>query len=121
MTQLSGQIKRPNRVPVGVRLTTNRTKGVYDSVTVTDTSYTVFGKDFVLVDDDTAGSTVTVTLPPAIENTDKVIEIKKLGSTANVIIDGDGSDTVEGGPTFVISTQYAAYTLLCDGSGWWIV
>jgi len=93
-------------------------------VTVTATSATLLGSSdlVMLVDDDTAGSTVTITLPAAASNTGRVYHIKKLGSTANVVLDGNASDTIDGAPTHTMSTQYDARTIVCDGvSNWSII
>lgn len=120
MTNYVGQIKRPNRAPIDARLTLDRSKRQYDSVTVTTTAYTVFDKTYILVDDATAGGQVTITLPPAIDSTDRIIYIKKLGATANVVVDGNGSETIDGSTTQTISSQYGTLTLVCSGAAWFI-
>jgi len=90
--------------------------------TITATSYTALTTDHnILVDDATAGSAVTVTLPAASGNAGLQYNIKKLGNTANVIVDGDGSETIDGGTTATLTVQYESITIVCDGSNWWIV
>ncbi len=87
--------------------------------TLTGTSDTLDGDNFVvLVDDDTAGSTVTITLPAVASNTGRVYHIKKLGTTASVVLDGNGAETIDGAPTHTLTTQYDARTIVCDGSKW---
>ena len=99
----------------------NLPKGVYDVETITGTAITLDGDDHViLVDDDTAGSTVTITLPVAASNLGRVYHIKKLGSTANVVLDGDGAN-IDGAPTHTLSTQFDARTIICDSSNWSII
>ncbi len=88
--------------------------------TVTTTSHTAATEDIILVDDDTAGSTVTVSLPAAADRS-KPYEIKKLGTTANVVIDGDGSETIDGNLTVTLAMQYLSLTLISDGSNWNLV
>lgn len=91
-------------------------------VTVTTASYaaTSAAIDYILVDDDTAGETVTVSLPPADERTSP-ITIKKLGTTADVVIDGDGAETIDGDATVTIAIQYVSLKVMSDGSNWSIV
>jgi len=63
----------------------------------------------VLVDDDAAGGQVTVTLPnPA---PDLRFEIKKLGSTADVVIVG----TIDGAANLILKYQNSAVTLYSNG------
>jgi hypothetical protein len=116
--QLTGQLQEPGQRPKNVRLILDKQKEQFDNVKVTTTAYTVQAKTYVLVDDDTAGSAVTITLPPVIENTDRWVYIKKLGTTANVIADGNGSETIDGATTKTITSQYGTLSLLSDGKEW---
>ena len=118
--QLVGQIQIPGQRPQNVRFVTERYKEEYDSVTVSTTAYTINEKEYVLVDDDTAGGAVTLTLPPVIENTDKKVYVKKLGTTGNVIVDGSGSETIDGATTHTLTAQYESSVYLCDGASWHI-
>lgn len=91
-----------------------------NDVTVTSTSYsaTVAGPDFIEVDDDTAGADVTIALPAAASSEGAIKWIKKLGTTANVIIDPDGSELVDGGATATLTIQNEAVIVRCNGTGW---
>ena len=71
------------------------------------------------------GSTaVTITLPALSGLSGKKFQIKMLG-TANVTIDGDSSETIDGAATFVLSTQYEAVTCVANATGtvngWYII
>jgi hypothetical protein len=68
------------------------------------------------------GSTaVTITLPAsATAGAGYKYNVKRLG-TANVTIDGNGSETIDGSTTFVLSSQYSAITLASDGSNWFVI
>ena len=91
-------------------------------VTVITTSVTLTNTDVVaLVDDDTAGGAVTINLPPAAENAGRILHVKKLGTTGNVIIDGNASETIDGATTQVITTQFDSARMVCDGSNWFII
>ena len=118
---LSGQLTSPGERPKSIQLVLNNLKEQDEVVTVTATTYTIEGKKYILVDDDTAGAAVTITLPPAIDSTDRVIIVKKIGSTATVTIDGNASETIDGSTTAVISTQYTALQLVSDGANWFVV
>ncbi len=106
----------------GVDWQENAAKVASAVVTVTTTSHTTDEDEYaMLVDDDTAGSTVTINLPAASTVTDKVYNVKKLGTTANVIIDPNGTETIDGATTATISTQYVNLQFITDGSNWFIL
>lgn len=91
--------------------------------TVTSTSYSVATTDsIILADDDTAGSAMTITLvAAATAGSGFHLTIKKKGSTANVIIDGNASETIDGALTATLTTQYESITIISDGSNWNII
>lgn len=61
----------------------------------------------------------TVTLPTAADNTNRVITIKKVDSgTGFTVIDGEGSETIDGSTYISLASQYEFVTLVCDGTGW---
>lgn len=82
-------------------------------------NYTAVDRDFVLVT--TGASDKTITLPAVASSTDVVIEVKKVDSgVGDVIVDGDGAETIDGAATKVLNGQYTSLTLHCDGSTWHI-
>lgn len=113
--QVSGNsFAETDEVRINKRFLTNVT-------TVTSTSHTAGDEHVILVDDDTAGGIVTVTLPAASGNTGLQYHIKKIGTTANVVVDGNASETIDGGTTATLNTQYECITIVCDGSNWHII
>lgn len=83
--------------------------------------YTATDYDTVILCDASAAA-FTVTLPPAADRTGKVFEVKKIDATANTVtIDGDGSETIDGGTTAVITSQYESITAVSDGAAWFIL
>ena len=88
--------------------------------TVITTTHTAGAKQTVLVDDDTAGGAVTITLPKVI-NVNRIMHIKKLGTTGNVVVDGDGSETIDGGATNTLTSQYQSISIMSSGTEWHIV
>lgn len=90
--------------------------------TITSTSYTALEDDnLILVDDDTAGGEVTIDLPAASENEGLKHIIKKIGATANVVVDASTTETIDGSLTATLKTQYESITVICDGSNWFII
>lgn len=61
----------------------------------------------------------TVTLPTAVGNTAKLTY--KLMVAGTFIIDGAGTETVEGALTATLSTQDQAVTLISDNANWIII
>lgn len=51
----------------------------------------------------------------------QVAFVKTDNSANTVTIDGDGSETINGATTFVLSHQWDAVVIRCDGGGWQIV
>ena len=90
-------------------------------VTVITTTHTAGTEDIILVDDDTAGGAVTVTLPPVVENKGVLIYIKKTGSTGTVTVDANLLESIDGATTSAMTTQYDSLTIACDGLSWHIL
>lgn len=99
--------------------------GIKEATTtlVTATTYTVLATDnVILVDDDTAGSDVTVNIPSAATLGDGwTFTIKKMGSTADVILSPDGSETIDGVTTRTIRQKLESTNLVSDGSNWQVM
>ena len=69
---------------------------------------------------DCTSNAITVNLDAA--NAGMQYVIKKIDATANAVtIDANGSETIDGGLTAVINTQYESVTIVSDGSNWFIV
>lgn len=76
--------------------------------------------DIVLVD--ASGGDVTITLPLVSTSNGKKYSFKKIDVSAfNMIIDGDGVETIDGQLTQSINTQYDGLTIACDGAAWYII
>jgi len=69
---------------------------------------------------DAAAGAVTVNLPAAATaGAGREYTIKKIDSTANACtLDGDGTETIDGGATAAISTQWHSLTIISTGSAW---
>lgn len=99
---------------------------------VRDFCYGAFGvsavstADFALRDaafypvDTTAGN-ITASLPPAVGIPGKKYTVKKYAGGNNVIVDADGTDTVEGAATYTISTLGSSVCFVSDGNANWYI
>lgn len=75
----------------------------------------------LLLADATAGP-VTVNLPAAVENTNRIISVKKWDSSANAVtVDANAAELIDGALTAVLGTQYETVTLACDGLAWFVI
>ncbi len=85
--------------------------------------------DYTILDTDgyrrylvtTGASDITVTLPTLLNNQDRIIEIVKVDSGAGtVIVDGKGSETINGELTYIISFQYSDMPVHAGPNEWGI-
>ena len=63
---------------------------------------------------------IIIGLPSAIGNTGKTYVVKN-SSTGVVTIDPMGSQTIDGGLSAVIATQYTSWTFMSNGANWIII
>ena len=72
---------------------------------------------------DASGGDVTLLLPPISDVTNgKAYYIKKIDSSAfKVIVDGDGTETIDDSLTMDVIFQYDCMKIVCDDTEWWIV
>jgi hypothetical protein len=78
---------------------------------VVDTHETVYGNS--------AGSDITFTLPTAVGISGRRFRFMRINSGAgNVIIDGAGSETINGALTYTLTNQYQYLEIESDGSNW---
>lgn len=61
----------------------------------------------------------TVTLPTAVGNTG--LFVVKLMVAGTVVVDGNASETIDGGLTATLTTQYESITFVSDNSNWIII
>jgi hypothetical protein len=93
-------------------------------VTTAAASYTLGAGDngtVLLVDVSTADCTVN--LPPAATSASMRVgvKVKALTTGFRVIVDGNAAETIDGAPTAVLASPYQSLTMVCDGTGWYIV
>ncbi len=96
--------------------------GSGDNLTVTSPktgNYTASNWEFVLVNLAGASGDVTVTLPAASADKQVAIKINSQAMGKEVIVDGNGSETIDGLTTRILNTDYESIHLISDGSNWW--
>jgi len=94
-------------------------------------SFTVWADDTAGVPFDvylcaSAGGNVTVTLPDCTDVSGdayagRVVTIFKLDAADEVIIDADGSQTINGATTVTMSSQYNYRTIFSNGTEWFVI
>ena len=94
--------------------------GLNNTVVIKTTDFTLTNNDGTVLMNNT--STATTTLPTAVGITGQIYNIKKINSAAaNVVIDADGSETIDGELTETIVTQYDSVQIISDGANWNII
>jgi len=92
-------------------------RGAYRSVT---TSGNVVSGDYLILAN-AAGGAITLNLPPAALVPGRIYVIKRTNSGANTVtVDANGSETIDGALTHVLSPQWNAITIISDGTAWYI-
>lgn len=88
------------------------------------TTYSALLTDYVIGIASTA-AVYSVNLPKAsLAGTGKAYIVKDIGGSAtsnNITIDPSGSELIDGQTTATLATNYAAYTVICDGTQWYII
>ena len=93
----------------------------FAAYTETLSTYTAGTNDEVVILANAASNNITVNLPAAASNTDRVFYIKKIDSSGNTVtVDGNLAETIDDSTTYVISTQYDSVKVVSDGTEWWI-
>lgn len=95
------------------------TDWIRKAIVVKPTTYTLTDDDDVVLGDN-ALTGFTLTLPTAIGRTGKVFYIKNINFAA-VTIDGNGSETIDGETTLVLSQKNQSVIISSDGANWVII
>lgn len=94
------------------------------AITATTTSYTITDTDgFGILKFDISGGTTTVTLPTAADNQDREITflVSSITAASELIIDGEGAETINGTITATLRSKHDRCKILCDGTEWFIL
>lgn len=85
------------------------------TVSASYTETTTSGQKVVLV----SASGQTITLPTAVGNTAALTF--KLMVAGNLTLDGAGTETIDGGLTAVLLSQYEAVTIVSNNANWMVI
>lgn len=91
--------------------------------TLSDESYTILdndGLDLFILSSTALGATRTLTLPTAADNQDRRIRVLSLNAhtSYDLIVDGEGAETINGTANWHLNSIYHHITLLCTGTEW---
>ncbi len=93
--------------------------GLNATVVTKTGNYTVLAADGTILMNNS--SSATVTLPTAAGVSGKIYVIKKIDSSAALVtIDGDGTETIDGGLTAVLTAEGESISIISDNSNWHI-
>lgn len=84
-------------------------------------NYTITDADNYILGN-AAGGEITITLPTAAGRTGRSFSIQKTDSSGNaVVLDGDGSETIDGATTRSLTVQYQGTMVVSDGANWHMI
>ncbi len=84
-------------------------------------AYTATINDHVITCD-ASGGAFTITLPAASGLERIIYHIKKTDSSANAVtVDGNASETIDGGTTATLTAQFESIMIVCTGTEWFII
>lgn len=100
----------------------------YTSKEINNANYTVLDDDGYnyIYSTTTLTADITVTLPTAADNTNRIVKVAKLDSSAyKITLKGEAAgetiNGLDGSVGVVIYPRYVSFTVLCNGSVWFIV
>lgn len=93
----------------------------FNIITVTD-DYTPTDSDYTILVD-ASSNNVRIRLPPAADVPGQVLVLKRVddNKTNKVIIDPDGSETIDGRLHIRLRVKFMSYTVQSDGFDWYII
>lgn len=97
------------------------TGGVDTSTITSDGPITAYGHTNIILVDASSGP-VTLTLPDPLYYQDKIIHIKKIDSSNNIVaVLPYDDETIDGDPLLEISIQYESIPLITDTANWFVI
>lgn len=95
--------------------------GIFLPIRTVTTTATATSSDFTVLGDATSGA-FTITLPALSGVLGLILQFNKIDVSGNAVtIDGDGSETINGSTTQILSTQFDQITVQAGASEWVIV
>jgi hypothetical protein len=102
----------------GTNLNKNNKRVNIHSISSAD--YTILDDDdFDIIEVTTVGANRTITLPTRADNIGRIIQIKKVDAgPSDIIIEGEGSETIEGSLFIRVVNQFESVTLYGNSTEW---
>lgn len=95
--------------------------GESTAISAKTANYTLLATDGTILANATSGA-IVLTLPSAVGLEGKKFNIKKTDASANsVTVDGNGTQTIDGGTTAVLADQHECITIQSDNANWHII
>jgi hypothetical protein len=95
--------------------------GMMQNILTKTANYTLLSSDFTILFDATGGN-LTATLQAAASHAGRVYIIKKIDASGNTVtIDANGSETIDGATTNVLSAQWQTVRIQSDGTAWYVI
>jgi hypothetical protein len=91
---------------------------------LTGNTYTIADTDwFVVLDDDDAQvtDTLVVALPAAANSINRILHIKKAGSSHAIQLDANGAETIDGSITYDLDVPQDSVSIMSDGVAWYVM
>lgn len=82
---------------------------------------TLLTSDEDVIEVDSSGGEVTITLPDRASNIGHRYTVKRMAAEQNVILDCSGSDDIQLAADLILGTQYASVTVIAGDSTWLVV
>lgn len=117
---LSGTQTLTNKTLTTPTLTTPTVNGIIGAYTTKSADYTLTASDYC-VDVTGASANVTITLPTASGIAGTIYVIKRSDATYDVVIDGNGAETIDGSATITLTAQYQFKMVQSDGTNWIVI
>lgn len=89
-----------------------KTETVTADTTVGSTTSTVFASS--------SSGAKTMTLPLAAKAEGRSIKFVKTGSSGTIVVDGNGSETINGSANFTLTAQYDSVEVTSNGTEWFV-
>lgn len=101
-----------------VNVVNKETESISSTGTVTPTQSTT-----VYLVDCSSGSVTLTIATSSLENGKEIVFKDTTGSssTNNIIVDTEGSETIDGQTSFTIASNYTSISLISDGTNWFII
>lgn len=124
-TDINADIYTKGKVGIGTvkPITTLDVNGGFATNIITvKNHYKATSSDYTILVD-ASQKNVRIKLPLAAEAEGQILNLKRIDDDkkTTVIIDADGSETIDGASTIKLNCKYMSYTIQCDGSDWYIL